>query len=161
MSEWISDERALEAARRFIDEHFHNERPKPVTRIPAREDDDDVVLTTYIIQRAARDREREAAIMEECAAVLLDEVRQHRNRTLAHNFCEDYGCHSLEEFAEKIRALRPGASSLLKLRELRARLNEAGEWWDADNCAIPDCASCRRIAGLRAEVAKLEAEGRK
>lgn len=50
----VAHERALDAARNFIDAHFNNSGGKGVlTCVPAREDDDDVVLVDYIKQRRA------------------------------------------------------------------------------------------------------------
>jgi hypothetical protein len=46
-----------------------------------------------------------AEAMEEAATILLDEVSRHRESSGPHNFCEDYGCYSLERMANDIRAL--------------------------------------------------------
>lgn len=48
-----TNEQAQASAQRFIDEHFKNPGPKPDTRIPARPEDDDLVLMGYLRQVAA------------------------------------------------------------------------------------------------------------
>lgn len=51
------------------------------------------------LKQAAVENEREA-----CAQMLIREVERHRKDNPPHEFCEDYGCSSLEEFAAKIRS---------------------------------------------------------
>lgn len=51
----ITNVEAGVAAKALIDHFFHNDAPKPNIRIPATEEDTDLVLTRYIKQQAARD----------------------------------------------------------------------------------------------------------
>ncbi len=58
----VSHERALEAASRLINSHFGGADNKRGVRasIPASEDDDDIVITDYIMQQKAKEAERKS-----------------------------------------------------------------------------------------------------
>lgn len=54
----VSHERAMKAAQRLINSHFGNPDRARMS-IPAKEDDDDLVITDYILQQRAREADAE------------------------------------------------------------------------------------------------------
>ncbi len=100
---------------------------------------------------AARDREREAAIVES----IVSRIRAgfHAGSTGAALYGPDLVDSSL--IIDAIRELQPDASRLLRVRELRAVRSELALW---NNPYAPNRID-RRIQELDAEIAKLEAEG--
>jgi hypothetical protein len=75
--------------------------------------------------------ERERTI-EECAQVLDREVQRHRQENKPHEFCEDYGCTSLEDFAEKIRALAIEEQSSTLVEKAVQPAGEREERWSLE-----------------------------
>lgn len=66
---------------------------------------------SFISNLASEFAEAWKAGRDYAAAVLDNEVKFHRRNNTPHSFCEDYGCTSLESFAEQIRALQPPAQT--------------------------------------------------
>lgn len=68
----VTHEEALESAQRLINSHFHQE-PRAHCSIPARTNDDDIVVTDYILERQAAD------ILNQPCGACGEPVHEHSN----------------------------------------------------------------------------------
>ncbi len=53
----VTHDQAEDAAKRFIDAWFKNDKPRPQVCVPAQDDDHDIVLMRYIRQQRDKDSE--------------------------------------------------------------------------------------------------------